>query len=332
MWPTERAARIRAGLSPATSSSTPRTGAGIKLGPGGVTGGAVNVAVRFNTIYNSSQNVSLSRDTSNVVLERNILVKARESNITAFRLRGRGNVARDNLGYDAPRFIERTGAPGSLIDGGGNLRTTRPRFDSIGCRGFRTQPVRPYGARGYASRCKRPAALSAPRNPGILGPARGRKEVSGWRTGWRSTQWHLRRRSHAARSRSATHLVDHPLFTLDAIAELADRLPPESVRRERGDLPLVNPRRLRGRGRRSAVGDDPRRRAQRVPDHPARHPAGSRLRRADRRVPGRGRGDPAAARGRHAAPHGLPLHHGTRFEHARCTSTPSTASCSRSGA
>jgi hypothetical protein len=35
-------------------------------------------------------------------------------------------------------------------------------------------------------------------------------------------------------------LVDHPLFTLDAIAELADRLPPDSVRRERGNLPLVN--------------------------------------------------------------------------------------------
>lgn len=35
-------------------------------------------------------------------------------------------------------------------------------------------------------------------------------------------------------------LVDHPLFTMEAIAELADRLPPTSVRRERGDLPLVN--------------------------------------------------------------------------------------------
>jgi hypothetical protein len=36
------------------------------------------------------------------------------------------------------------------------------------------------------------------------------------------------------------HLVDHPLFTIDAIAGLADRLPPESVRREQGDLPLAN--------------------------------------------------------------------------------------------
>jgi hypothetical protein len=35
-------------------------------------------------------------------------------------------------------------------------------------------------------------------------------------------------------------LADHPLFTIDAIAELADRLPPESVRREQGNLPLAN--------------------------------------------------------------------------------------------
>jgi Cupin superfamily protein len=35
-------------------------------------------------------------------------------------------------------------------------------------------------------------------------------------------------------------LADHPLFTIDAIAELADRLPPESVRRERGNLPLAD--------------------------------------------------------------------------------------------
>jgi hypothetical protein len=35
-------------------------------------------------------------------------------------------------------------------------------------------------------------------------------------------------------------LVDHPLFTMEAIAALADRLPPQSVRRERGQLPFIN--------------------------------------------------------------------------------------------
>jgi len=45
----------------------------------------------------------------------------------------------------------------------------------------------------------------------------------------------------AWRSIAVDHaLVDHPLFSLDAIAELADRLPADSVRRERGNLPLVN--------------------------------------------------------------------------------------------
>ena len=45
----------------------------------------------------------------------------------------------------------------------------------------------------------------------------------------------------ARRSIAVRHvLVEHPLFAMDAIAELSDRLPPESVRRERGDLPIVN--------------------------------------------------------------------------------------------
>jgi hypothetical protein len=45
----------------------------------------------------------------------------------------------------------------------------------------------------------------------------------------------------ARRSMYVRHaLVDHPLFTMEAIAELADRLPPESVRRERGQLSVIN--------------------------------------------------------------------------------------------
>ena len=45
----------------------------------------------------------------------------------------------------------------------------------------------------------------------------------------------------ARRSVAVRHaLVDHPLFTINAMAALADRLPPESVRRESGALPLVN--------------------------------------------------------------------------------------------
>ena len=52
-------------------------GRGIKLGPGGSTGGPRNVVVRFNTIYNSVQNISVSRQSANVHLADNILVGAR---------------------------------------------------------------------------------------------------------------------------------------------------------------------------------------------------------------------------------------------------------------
>ena len=77
--------------------------------------------------------MSLSRDTTGVTLERNILVKARESNITAFKLHGPDNVARDNIGDEAPAFLGRSGTPGSLIDGGGNLRSQAPalRLDRV---------------------------------------------------------------------------------------------------------------------------------------------------------------------------------------------------------
>jgi hypothetical protein len=124
-------------------------GRGIKLGPGGRAGGAVNVRVRFNTIYNSSQNVSLSRDTTGVVVERNILVKAREANITAYKLEGSDNVARQNIADAAPVFLAVGGRPGSLIDGGGNLRERDPRFDSLGCAGFHSTRFKAYGAHGH---------------------------------------------------------------------------------------------------------------------------------------------------------------------------------------
>src|SRR6185503_3106594 len=43
----------------------------------------------------------------------------------------------------------------------------------------------------------------------------------------------------ARRSIAVRHsLADHPLLTLEAIAQLADRLPPGSVRRERGIQPI----------------------------------------------------------------------------------------------
>jgi Protein of unknown function (DUF1565) len=122
-------------------------GRGIKLGPGDDTGGAFNVDVRFNTIFNDSQNIGVSRDSSGVRIYRNVLVKAKEANVYGFELNGRGNRVRDNVGADAPDFLVNIGGRRPLADGGGNRRARRIAFDSISCRGLRSG-LTGYGAYG----------------------------------------------------------------------------------------------------------------------------------------------------------------------------------------
>jgi Protein of unknown function (DUF1565) len=123
-------------------------GRGIKLGPGGVTGGAINVSVRYNTIYNSAQNVGVSRDSAGVVIYRNILAKASEANAYGFHLNGPGNTVRDNVGADAPQFLANVDGRRPLVDGGGNLYPAALYFDSIGCGGFHPALLGAYGAYG----------------------------------------------------------------------------------------------------------------------------------------------------------------------------------------
>lgn len=123
-------------------------GRGIKLGPGGTTGGAVNVSVQYNTIYNSAQNVGVSRDSAGVVIYRNILAKASEVNAYGFQLNGRGDVVRDNVGGEAPEFLKNVGGLHPLADGGGNVDPVEPYFDSIGCGGFHPALLGAYGAYG----------------------------------------------------------------------------------------------------------------------------------------------------------------------------------------
>jgi hypothetical protein len=123
-------------------------GRGIKLGPGGATGGAFNVSVRYNTIYNSAQNVGVSRDSAGVVISRNILAKASEANAYGFQLNGLGNVVRENVGAEAPTFLANVGGRHPLVDGGGNVYPAEPHFDSIGCGGFHPALLGAYGAYG----------------------------------------------------------------------------------------------------------------------------------------------------------------------------------------
>jgi hypothetical protein len=122
-------------------------GRGIKLGPGDSTGGAFNVTLSYNTIFNSAQNVGVSRDSSGVRIYRNILVKATEANVLGFELEGHHNLVRDNVGAEAPSFLANTGSHRPLVDGGGNLHPGRLDFDSIGCRGLHSG-LTGYGAYG----------------------------------------------------------------------------------------------------------------------------------------------------------------------------------------
>ena len=122
-------------------------GRGIKLGPGGTTGGAENVTVAYNTIFNSAQNVGVSRDSSGVRIYRNLFVKAKEANVLGFELEGHRNLLRDNIGAEAPAFLANTGGRRPLDDGGGNLHAGKIAFDSIGCSGFHAG-LGGYGAYG----------------------------------------------------------------------------------------------------------------------------------------------------------------------------------------
>jgi pectate lyase-like protein len=120
-------------------------GRGIKLGPGDTGGGPVNVVVRHNTIYNSVQNISLSRDAANVRLFRNLLVNASEANIRGFRLRGKGNIARANYGAGSPKLILNDPGYRGIQDLGENVAGPVPSFDLIGCAGFHPAAPLPYG-------------------------------------------------------------------------------------------------------------------------------------------------------------------------------------------
>ena len=112
-------------------------GRGIKLGPGGTDGGAVNVDGPLqHDLQQLAEREPVARHHRGRASSATSWSKARESNITAFKLHGSGNVARENIGDAAPAFLVRTGTPGSLLDGGGNLRSRHLRFDSIGCAGF----------------------------------------------------------------------------------------------------------------------------------------------------------------------------------------------------
>jgi hypothetical protein len=122
-------------------------GRGIKLGPGGTQGGARNVVIRDNTLFGQMANISLSQATSGVTITRNVLVGATDTTIDAFQLRGRDNVAYDNVTGFAPRLIERDGGARPIAEHDNHVDVD-PGFDRVGCDGFHPSSWRGYGRYG----------------------------------------------------------------------------------------------------------------------------------------------------------------------------------------
>ncbi|MFN0283538.1 MAG: hypothetical protein ACKVZ6_16400 [Kineosporiaceae bacterium] len=98
-------------------------GRGLKIGPPSASSSPIgNVVVRYNTFYDNQgpSNLQLSYGASGVNIYRNVfdISGKGKPNITAYKLNGKGNLAKDNVGWHSTGVLDE--APG-LTDGGGNV-------------------------------------------------------------------------------------------------------------------------------------------------------------------------------------------------------------------
>jgi hypothetical protein len=98
-------------------------GRGVKVGPSAPGATPVgNVVIRYNTFYDNRgpSNIQLSYGASRNLIYRNVFVRsgAFQPSVTAYRLTGRGNVVRDNVGWIASRVVDRSAG---ILDAGGNF-------------------------------------------------------------------------------------------------------------------------------------------------------------------------------------------------------------------
>jgi hypothetical protein len=99
-------------------------GRALKIGSADEDGDEVaNIVVRYVTMVDNRgpSNVQLAYDTSDVLIERSILVGSApgRTNVTAFDLAGEGSVVRDSLGWESSGMVDGTSG---LEDAGGNVR------------------------------------------------------------------------------------------------------------------------------------------------------------------------------------------------------------------
>ena len=119
-------------------------GEGVKLGGSAPTsGGAANVTVRYNTVFNTAQNVLVAWASHDNALYGNLLDKVRAGygNVRGYQLTGSGNKATNNVGADARIFLLNDAGYNGVADGGGN-QMINPGFDSVNsCQGFHAANV-----------------------------------------------------------------------------------------------------------------------------------------------------------------------------------------------
>jgi hypothetical protein len=130
-------------------------GDNLKLGPPGREGGTANVVVRNNTLFDAVQNLLVSGESRDNLIERNILGATLNDNasIRSFGLTGSENLARDNVAFDAAAVVDEPNEDDDGLgveDAGGN-RAIDPGFDDTeGCDGFKPSnpEVNGYGHTG----------------------------------------------------------------------------------------------------------------------------------------------------------------------------------------
>lgn len=108
-------------------------GSNLKIGGTGAEGGSDDVTVRFNTFADAAQPILVGGETSDTLIEANIILAGRRGYlIRGYELDGDGNVARGNLGWGAGRFIENDAGSGEGVrDGGGNRLAAASPFEAM---------------------------------------------------------------------------------------------------------------------------------------------------------------------------------------------------------
>lgn len=113
-------------------------GEGIKIGGANNAQGSKNVTARYNTIYNTAQNILVAWLTHDCLLERNLCVRTNSKywNLRGYQLSGANNAFKNNYGAVAKGIVLNDAGYTGLHDQGGNVFGADPMFDSYTPTGF----------------------------------------------------------------------------------------------------------------------------------------------------------------------------------------------------